>query len=454
MADEDDSLVRRRSRRSTAGNRMEAALAEIAADEPQEAEEDKDFELKKDEDDVFESDFESTDEEAAQEAPEAVEKAVQDEDRRERKAARTRVDRAVANANARQRVTFNPQLQASNAGTNESKTLKPKRRVSLGLAVDAETGEVMDSAQRRSSRTHTMLNRTVTANRIKDAEEKRASITKKAKVQVRAYTQDELIARALDMEEGNVTEHREYLSREEEKRKRARVVRASIQGPLLRWISKGEEVKVEVPQPAPPPPPASVYYYAMPSDASTSTAAQYPYNPPSGGSWQTWPPPLPNQPQAGPSSGLSSQQPALYPAVPPGYPQNYYVPYQPPQPLPVIEKVEKVTKNYVIQEIDQSEDAARPTWRETMEAMFGDHVDWDDVKVFVGKGRPLSRPVMKCPITGLSAPYLDPRTGVPYADARAYQILSGVLNHEYIWNPSLGCYVSKMSETEDTAMGQ
>ena len=43
--DDGDSLVRRRSRRSTAGNRMEAALAEMHAAGPEEAEDDVDFEL-------------------------------------------------------------------------------------------------------------------------------------------------------------------------------------------------------------------------------------------------------------------------------------------------------------------------------------------------------------------------------------------------------------------------
>jgi hypothetical protein len=42
--DEEDSLVRRRSRRSTAGNRMEAVLAEMTVDNlPADAEDDRDF---------------------------------------------------------------------------------------------------------------------------------------------------------------------------------------------------------------------------------------------------------------------------------------------------------------------------------------------------------------------------------------------------------------------------
>ncbi|TFK47919.1 hypothetical protein OE88DRAFT_1738049 [Heliocybe sulcata] len=462
MADDEDTLVRRRPRRSTAGNRMEAALAEMIAEEvPQEVEEDKDFAITKDEDDVFESDFESTDEEAAQEAPEATEKAVQEEDKRERKAARSRVERAVANANARQRVTFNPEVQTSNeASTSQVKTTKTKRRVSLGVAIDAETGEVMDSgAQRRSSRRHTILNGTVTANRIKEAGERRASIAKKTKVKVKAPTQDELIARALDMEEGNTREHRDYLSREEEKRKRARVVRTSIQGPLLRWISKKEEVKFEVQQPAPAPqpqfaPPMTGYWYAQPTQPGGAPTTS-PYGQSvlgEGGSWAVWPPPPGSLPpsQAGPSA-QQQQQPLLsqYSSAPPAptYRQPYYLPPQPPGPPSLVEKIETVCKNYVVQEMGQDEEATKPSWKETMEALFGDHVDWEEVKVFVGRGRPLSRPVAKCPITGQPAPYLDPRTGVPFADVRAWQVLTGILDHGYVWNSALGCYVDKAPGT-------
>lgn len=122
-ANMEDSLVTRRSRRSTAGNRycphrfnllekisyalgsMEAALAEMALDTSQkEMDDDVDFIngkglyhqlrgwflniLKRsyeiDEEDVFESDFESTDEEAQDDA-DAGDKVVQEEEKRARK---------------------------------------------------------------------------------------------------------------------------------------------------------------------------------------------------------------------------------------------------------------------------------------------------------------------------------------------------------------------------------
>ena len=83
---------------------MELALAELALEEPQEVEEDVDFVVDKgvflfyfsvsfgscvavglEEEDVFEADFASTDEEAAQEDVDEEDRVVREEERRERK---------------------------------------------------------------------------------------------------------------------------------------------------------------------------------------------------------------------------------------------------------------------------------------------------------------------------------------------------------------------------------
>ena len=55
----------------------------------------------------------------------------------------------------------------------------------------------------------------------------------------------------------------------------------------------------------------------------------------------------------------------------------------------------------------------------------------------------IAQPKQICPITGKPAKYLDPRTGVPYADVRAYEVLTGILKHEFVWSPGLGCYIGK-----------
>ncbi|TFY77155.1 hypothetical protein EWM64_g6860 [Hericium alpestre] len=392
--DEDDSLVRRRSRRSTAGNRMEAALAELGlADAEQEVEEDIDFMMGRDEEDVFESDFESTDEEAAEVVPEAGEKAVRDEERRTRKTVRSRVEKATAIAHARQKVTFNPEAYEI-VSTPEKSTLpeKKKRRVSLGLAINAETGEVVTSAKRQSRRSHTMVNTKAAYTRMLDEEEKKSALPKRAKVKARVLSQNELIARALDMEEGNIAEHRNYLSIEEEKRKKAHAARMIVQGPLVRWVSKREEVDV-------------------------------------------------------PSESVGSSAAAL---KPPPAPSSYIAPnltiQVPSEPAPMVKKTMIVCKNYVVHETSQDENATRPPWKDTMAAMFGDHVQWEDLKVYTTKNRPMARPVQTCPITGRPARYLDPRTNVPYANIAAFQTLSKILEHQYVWSPSLGRYVEPWTD--------
>ncbi|KAI0079073.1 hypothetical protein K474DRAFT_725781 [Panus rudis PR-1116 ss-1] len=613
MAEEAELLVTRRPRRSTAGNRMEAALAEFKAEElGQDQEEDVDFVIEKDEEDAFESDFESTDEDGAQEDVDAVaEKIVQEEEKRIRKTGRTQLDRITAAAHARHAATFNPQLHDDDFSSSTS-TPKHKhrvsRRVSMGIVVDAATGEVLEGSvpgtdgKRYSRRTHTMLNTRDTVSRIKDAVEKKSTVPKKSKTKARPPTQAELIQRALDMEEGNVIEHREYLSVEEEKRKRARLVKQRIEGPLLRWVSKAVEEKVTIEQPPsasvpaqttiptpavtitptyqPPPPPPPLqqpqtvlpYGYTFPGTA-TSTPVIQPQSQPQP---QPQPPSLPQQKQASgssnskpkffhpssllssssasPSTSLASPSPSAYTYAPPSS-YGYYVPpaspyavpgqtppsqntgavgpltsttysytppapppatsaqthmlppptpalptspsttqitpyvtmntqytfYPPPPPpvvpppSPVIVETRKVARSYLIHELSQDSDSdsekdkdkekdrdkewekekererrkrvssgnhPKPTWGETMRALFGDHVNWEEVRVFVGKNRPLSRPIQICPLTGQPAPYRDPRSGLPFASQFAYQTLTKILDHEFVYSSNLGCYTA------------
>jgi cyanophycinase-like exopeptidase len=86
-------------------------------------------------------------------------------------------------------VTFNPDAAVSDKAYQKS---KPKRRVSLGLTINAETGEVIvtdgtiavggegDSAVlnqlkiRHSKRTHTVQNTVETVKRLKSSEKKKA----------------------------------------------------------------------------------------------------------------------------------------------------------------------------------------------------------------------------------------------------------------------------------------
>lgn len=104
----------------------------------------------------------------------------------------------------------------------------------------------------------------------------KSAVPRKTRVKTQALTQDQLIARALDMEDGNIKEHRNYLQLEEEKRKRARVVRTAVEGPLIRWISRTEQTTVLVQPPAP----LSAVQTPPPQPAAATPPAQlYPYPP-------------------------------------------------------------------------------------------------------------------------------------------------------------------------------
>ncbi|CAA7267690.1 unnamed protein product [Cyclocybe aegerita] len=506
-----EMLATRRSKRSTAGNRMAAALAEIGLEEAmKDLEEDREFVNDKDEQDLFGSDFESTDEEADQQAEEIAEAQVVQEDRNVKKAARSRLEKITAAAHAKHRATFNLELQFSTDEPKPKPKARPNRRVSLGVIMDAETGEVVesitqggDARKRKSKRRHTILNTSATVTRLKESQVKKAAQPKKAKIEYKKYTQAELIALALDTEEGNIVEHRDYLKNEEEKRKRARVVRPTVDGPKLRWVSKLEEEKVLVPPPPTPPPPAvaapsgplahrsvygppgtlftpttytyasgsavattfpsslSLFSQAQTNDASAGPRIQYShyqrYVNPSVSVFPVWPsgtqqqsyyqasmPTVPTPTSQAPLAPITSANPAPVSAIasiatstPATSQPAANSPTLPPEPK---YKVETVTKNYLVHELAQQRVAPKPTWTESMQAMFGNHVKWDEVKVFTGKNRPLSRPRQTCPITGRQAHYLDPRTGVPYTDSHAYKVLTQLLRHEYVWNAATGSY--------------
>lgn len=159
------------------------------------------------------------------------------------------------------------------------------------------------------------------------------------------------------MEEDNIAEHRNYLSLEEERRRLARVVRMAVQGPLLRWVSKREDVLIEVPPQAQQPVAGHTPLHPYSSTDSTRLSAI-------------------SQSVAQPESEHFITPSASLPA------SNQFT--FPPEPQKV-----KVCKNYVVHELEQSENAPRPLWHKTMTAMFGDHANWEEMKVYTTKGRPL-----------------------------------------------------------------
>lgn len=158
-------LASRRSKRSTAGNRMQVALAEVVAEDPaKDVEDDIDFLDEKDEQDVFESDFESTDEEEeADGSGDAGDKEVYEEERRERKAARSKLEKVTAAAYSRNRATFNPEAMVA------SKPKPKPRTLVFEDDVLEYTSEISPKRKRKSARTQTMLNTSATVERLRES---------------------------------------------------------------------------------------------------------------------------------------------------------------------------------------------------------------------------------------------------------------------------------------------
>ena len=147
---------------------MQAALAEAGAEDiAKDVEDDIDFMDEKDEQDVFESDFESTDEdEEANGSEDAGEKEVNDEERRERKVALSKLEKLTAAAHTRNRATFNPEA------TVASKP-RPKPRVLIfedDSVLEASTSEISLKRKRKSTRTQTVLNTSATVERLKESQ--------------------------------------------------------------------------------------------------------------------------------------------------------------------------------------------------------------------------------------------------------------------------------------------
>ncbi|KAG9122860.1 hypothetical protein FRC07_000583 [Ceratobasidium sp. 392] len=240
------SLSATRSRRPNAGNRWAEALAAAQlengdAPDPDAEAPGEEF-VGREEEDVFESDFESTDEEEyAKEGIADEEKQVMLEERAERRAARAKAAKSVA-----------APVQRMLERATKGEPVKKKRKVVVKTKSEkgaAKSGGdiVMWDATRQSRRASTVKHKALVRERLEDAEKRRAHAVKRPRKATVTKTQDELIAEALELEEKNTKSLKEFLVKEEEKRAAARrVVRMKIEGPLVRWVSRAEDVRVRV----------------------------------------------------------------------------------------------------------------------------------------------------------------------------------------------------------------
>ncbi|UTT87873.1 hypothetical protein NDA17_000424 [Ustilago hordei] len=84
------------------------------------------------------------------------------------------------------------------------------------------------------------------------------------------------------------------------------------------------------------------------------------------------------------------------------------------------------------------------SWLDEYASIFGSHVDWSCYPYVPSRNRPVKPRQSICPITGLPAIYKDPRTGIPYANALAYKVITRVLEGAFVW--SGGHYSSPRGE--------
>ncbi|KAF8330324.1 YL1 nuclear protein-domain-containing protein [Cantharellus anzutake] len=457
--------------------------------------------------DDFASDFLSTDDEdSGRDDTASGEKQIQEEVREARRAARRKAERA-----SRLPQTSKPKTtDKAEPGEEGEDPLPKKRRVSVQhVVVNEETGEIVDVAIRKSSREATVRSKHELQNKLKDAQQRRAALPKRERTQQRVKTQDELIRDALETEEENIASLNSFLTEEEERRARNTELRKTIvEPPLLRWISRPEKAKmplvveVELPPPAYHRPPQTQLQNPPSSSTSTTASARrtpYPHNhpaysnsnyrqipvthpatytPPPG--WRIMgpppkpvphvPPPPPPPPRfAAPivttlsSSAVKTNAPAV-PSVSPGpatipSPMNFSAaapvhssqasesatsaPSADPKPKPKSTNTQTITqtRNLVIL------DTPGATPSEDMTYLFGSHVDWGELKV-LPKVRPSARRAAICPITGSAARYIDPRSGIPFADARGYKVLTELLAYRYVWSEALGAYVAGEKQSQ------
>lgn len=137
-----------------------------------------------DEAEVFDSDFESTDEEAGQEDEAAGEKQIVEEEKQTKRVCsgtlRFTLCLTYLLKVLRQRVARleGRQRQVGSKDSRRPRVQKIRRRVSLGAAVDVETGDALSQGlKRKSRRQSTMLSSQITHTRMRDAEERKVVTT-------------------------------------------------------------------------------------------------------------------------------------------------------------------------------------------------------------------------------------------------------------------------------------
>ncbi|KAL7424331.1 hypothetical protein Q5752_000013 [Cryptotrichosporon argae] len=129
-------------------------------------------------------------------------------------------------------------------------------------------------------------------------------------------------------------------------------------------------------------------------------------------------------PKAGPTStptaiAAPSAGPLTLPHPATTAPIASSLPVPTPAVVPATPAPAPYTRNYLLL-------SSLPT-ATTLSLILGAHADWTRVAYVPARQRPLHRRPPACAVSGAAAAYRDPRTGVGYADKRAYAVVRAVL---------------------------
>ncbi|KAI9278819.1 YL1 nuclear protein-domain-containing protein [Phascolomyces articulosus] len=395
------SFAKERERRANAGNRMRALLDQEVEMEDlfeESLSEDEEFYTRPEDEvqDTVDSDFdtESSDEEREQEELGRQEdKAIEQQ---ERQARRAPPPPTTARIPKRQ-----PQKKIKPTTTSTTQSPPPQRRPRR-----TET-----DATRQSSRSNTVRNRLQVEEQIREYKNRREKQPKRDRPVVKQFTQEELLAEAAITERENLASLEQWQQKEAEKRARMKKKdKKRIVGPFVRYTSFTEDSQDR---------PKRRKLVMISSSSSTEgedhNNVQTEITDPAALAWQE---------------------------------------------KRDIEQSDTVGRNLIsfmqtgeedqLQQIPNNNNISTATSLSTSGSSLTGLTDreldrMDLIPELASWAERPTRPTKPtlCPITGMHAKYLDPKTNVPYSNLEAYKMIQRCLNNKMAWSSDYKVYVGE-----------
>ncbi|ODN95909.1 hypothetical protein L198_04528 [Cryptococcus wingfieldii CBS 7118] len=416
-----ETITSGRAKRSTAGNRMRELLEKAHQEDDdelfQEVEDDEEFVAPVDQRDVYLDEFADTDDEGS---GDDEERALQREERhvknKEKGKSKALYDPLAKQPKKKKKTAIEGagEFKQSDLDMLRAEGIDPATMAPSTLTLEIRKRRREMKRQGRSEVRRSNLRASTIKNEAEIIEREKLSLLaleqpgrKGRKSQhttgipqphKRKFTQDELIAEALEEEERNKEALRDWLKKEDEKRMLRKVGRKRVKGPRWTWVSRtvGKLVD-EVPE----------------------AAKDVEDDPPEG---------EPSEPQEA-SKAVTTEAPKAEPEKP---------------PVPILSPSENApsqyTRNYII--LSQIPGGLPAEFG----LVLGDHVAWDELKVIPARNRPINRIPPLCPFTGLPARYRHPLTLTPYANAEGYAAIQDLLAERYVWNGEGMCWMGGEEE--------